>query len=197
MTSASSRTPPSPSPATSQAHPPHLIPAPPNSATNHQQVSTTAQLLRQATRPRQNPHPGPPPPRPPTHQRPVRHAPRRHLLRISHARGRRSPRMTPARPNHPKIDRGALTKDIEAPLDKRDRRRRPGATSSSSMTPGWPRGNEHSPTASPPTATRRNHCASPDDRPHPRRICLRRGLPLGGIWGVRTAPGSARGESST
>jgi hypothetical protein len=53
-------------------------------------------LLRQATRPRQDPHPGPPPPRPPTHQRPVRHAPRRHLLRIPHAHGRRTRRMTPA-----------------------------------------------------------------------------------------------------
>ncbi|EGX61673.1 transposase [Streptomyces zinciresistens K42] len=38
-------------------------------------------LLRQATRPRQDPHASPPPPRPSAHQRPVRHAPRRHPLR--------------------------------------------------------------------------------------------------------------------
>ncbi|GAB2764213.1 hypothetical protein GCM10027072_73540 [Streptomyces bullii] len=97
----------------------------------HERRSRLPHLLRQATRPRQNPHTGTPPPRPPTHQRPVRHAPRRHLLRTPHAHGRRARRMTPARPNHPKPDRGALTKDIEAPIPSRPRpggrgRPRPG-----------------------------------------------------------------------
>ncbi len=53
-------------------------------------------LLRQTTSPRQNPHPSPPPPRPPTHQRPVRHAPRRNLLRDPQPRSSR--RMTSALP---------------------------------------------------------------------------------------------------
>lgn len=60
-------------------------------------------LLRQMPGPRQNPYPSPPPPRPPAHQRPVRHAPRRNLLRDPRPRG--SSRVTPA----------GLTKDIEAP----------------------------------------------------------------------------------
>lgn len=41
-------------------------------------------LLRPATRPRQNSHPGTPETRPQTYKRPVRHAPRRHLLRVPH-----------------------------------------------------------------------------------------------------------------
>lgn len=47
----------------------------------HERRRCLPHLLRQATRPRQNPHPGSPPPRPPAHQRPVRHAQRRNLLR--------------------------------------------------------------------------------------------------------------------
>ncbi len=47
----------------------------------HERRPRLTRLLRPAKSPRQNPHPSPPPPRPPTHQRPVCHAPRRHLLR--------------------------------------------------------------------------------------------------------------------
>lgn len=61
----------------------------------HERRPRLPRLLRQATSPRQDPHPGPPPPRPPTHQRPVRHAPQRHLLRIPHAREHRARRVTP------------------------------------------------------------------------------------------------------
>lgn len=45
-------------------------------------------LLRPQTRPGQNPHPSSPLPRPTPHRRPVRHAPRRHLLRITTRSGR-------------------------------------------------------------------------------------------------------------
>ncbi|MEE4492801.1 IS110 family transposase [Streptomyces sp. BE230] len=39
------------------------------------------------------------------HQRPLRHAPRRHLLRIPDPEGHRARRITPATLNHPKPDR--------------------------------------------------------------------------------------------
>jgi transposase len=47
-------------------------------------------LLRQMPGPRKDPHAGSPPPRPPEHQRPVRDAPRRHLLRTPNP----TPRLT-------------------------------------------------------------------------------------------------------
>lgn len=59
---------------------------------------------------------GPPSPRTPTHQRPVRHAPRRHLLRTPHAQRRQARRMT----QQARTDGGALTKDIEAPPASED-----------------------------------------------------------------------------
>lgn len=83
-------------------------------------------LLRQMPSPRQDSHPGPSPPRSPPHQRAVRHAPRRHLLRTKNP----TPR---------------LTKDIEAPpeshrhlLRTRPNSRHPAARPPSPTTRGRP-----------------------------------------------------------
>lgn len=43
------------------------------------------------------------------------HAQRRHVVRTPHTQGRRTRRVTPASPNHPKPNLGASTKGIEAP----------------------------------------------------------------------------------
>ncbi len=78
----------------------------------HERRPRLPHLLRPATHPRQNPHPGTPETRPPAHQRPVCHAPRRHLLRVQNPH--RHPRRI-ATPNNPIHGITLLTKVIETP----------------------------------------------------------------------------------
>ncbi|MBB5939021.1 transposase [Streptomyces zagrosensis] len=81
----------------------------------HERRSSLPHLLRPPASPRQNPHPSPPPPGPPTHQRPVRHPPRRHLLPTPPpSRTSNSPH-DPIKPNQPKPNSDTLTKHIGAP----------------------------------------------------------------------------------
>lgn len=87
----------------------------------HERRSRLPYLLRQTTCPRKDAHPSPLMPRPPTHQRPVRHAPRWDLLRTPNPH--HHPRSM-NRTNTLKTDDTALTNDIEAPPGIRPHLRR-------------------------------------------------------------------------